>query len=38
LIGQELLWQAAQRDKTIADDAEVDQAFKRYQVQNGDAG
>jgi len=33
LIGQELLWQAAQRDQTIADDAEVDQAFKRYQAQ-----
>ena len=33
LIGQELLWQAAQRDQTIADDAEVDQAFERYQAQ-----
>ncbi len=33
LIGQELLWQAAQRDKTIADDAEVGQAFKLYQAQ-----
>ena len=33
LIGQELLWQAAQRDKTIADDAEVGQAFKRYRAQ-----
>ena len=33
LIGQELLWQAAQRDQTIADDAEVSQALKRYQAQ-----
>ena len=33
LIGQELLWQAAQRDQTIAADAEVDQAFERYQAQ-----
>lgn len=33
LIGQELLWQAASRDKTIADDAEVNQALKRYREQ-----
>ncbi|MDH3763718.1 MAG: peptidylprolyl isomerase [Gammaproteobacteria bacterium] len=33
LIGQELLWQAASRDKTIADDAEVDLAFERFQAQ-----
>ena len=33
LIGQELLWQAASRDKTIVDDAEVDQVFERVQAQ-----
>lgn len=33
LIGQELLWQAAARDKTVADDAEVDPVFKQYQAQ-----
>jgi len=33
LIGQELLWQAASRDKIFADDAEVAQAFKQYQAQ-----
>ena len=37
LIGQELLWQAASRDETIAEDAEVDQAFQRYQAQFDDA-
>jgi peptidyl-prolyl cis-trans isomerase C len=36
LIGQELLWQAASRDKTIADDDEVDQAFKQYKAQFDD--
>jgi len=33
LIGQELLWQAANRDKTFADDAEVEQAFRQYRAQ-----
>jgi peptidyl-prolyl cis-trans isomerase C len=33
LIGQELLWQAASRDKTVADDAEVNQAISQYQAQ-----
>lgn len=33
LIGQELLWQAASRDKTIVDDAEVDAVFERVQAQ-----
>jgi len=36
LIGQELLWQAASRDNTLADDTEVDQAFKQYQAQFSD--
>jgi len=33
LIGQELLWQAASRDETIADDSEVTQAFKQFQAR-----
>ena len=33
LIGQELLWQAASRDKIYADDAEVEQAFDQYRAQ-----
>jgi len=33
LIGQELLWQAAVKDNTIADDEEVDRAFKQYRAQ-----
>ena len=36
LIGQELLWQAAKRDKIFVDDAEVDQAFAQYQAQFDD--
>jgi peptidyl-prolyl cis-trans isomerase C len=36
LIGQELLWQAASRDHTIADDTEVDQTFKQYKSQFDD--
>ena len=36
LIGQELLWQAARRDKIFVDDAEVDQAFAQYQAQFDD--
>lgn len=31
LIGQELLWQAAKKDKIIADDEDVNQAYKEYQ-------
>ena len=38
LIGQELLWQAASRDETVADDAEVDPVFRQYRAQfDGDA-
>lgn len=33
LIGQELLWQAAYKDNTIANDDEVKQALKQYQAQ-----
>lgn len=33
LIGQELLWQAAYKDKTIASDEEINRAFKQYQAQ-----
>ena len=33
LIGQELLWQAAARDKTVAGDDEVDQLFRQYKAQ-----
>ena len=36
LIGQELLWQAATRDNTIADDTEVDQAFRQFQAKYDD--
>ena len=36
LISQELLWQAAYRDKTIASDDEVKQALKQYQAQFDD--
>jgi peptidyl-prolyl cis-trans isomerase C len=33
LIGQELLWQAAYKDNTIANDDEVKQALRQYQAQ-----
>ena len=33
LIGQELLWQAANKDKTIASDEEVSQALKQFRAQ-----
>ena len=36
LIGQELLWQAAYKDKTIAGDEEIGQAFKQYQAKFDD--
>jgi peptidyl-prolyl cis-trans isomerase C len=36
LIGQELLWQAANKDKTIAGDEEINQALKQYQAQFDD--
>ena len=36
LIGQELLWQAAEKDKTIADDEEISRALKQYQAQFDD--
>jgi len=36
LIGQELLWQAAKKDKTIADDEEISRALKQYQAQFDD--
>ncbi len=36
LIGQELLWQAAYKDKTIAGDEEISQAFRQYQANFDD--
>ena len=36
LIAQELLWQTAIKDKTIADDEEINQALNQYQAQFGD--
>lgn len=36
LISQELLWQAANKDKTIAGDEEINQALKQYQTQFDD--
>ena len=36
LIGQELLWQAAIKGKTIASDDEVSQAFEQYRAQFDD--
>jgi len=36
LIAQELLWQSAKTDNTVADEEEVYQALKRYQAQFND--
>jgi len=36
LIGQELLWQAAYKNKLIASDEEISQAYKQYQAQFDD--
>ena len=33
LIGQELIWQAAKKDQTLASDEEVDRAFEQYQSE-----
>ena len=36
LIGQELLWQAAYKNKLIASDEEISQAYEQYQAQFDD--